>query len=64
MDPSTRPKPGNMKLWVDAVRFIKGGATEGRGALGFFTYMELSKYRFVQQDIGVFGLLIFAIFAQ
>lgn len=29
-----------MKLWVDVIRFIKQGAAGG--ALGFFTYMELS----------------------
>lgn len=33
-----------MKLWVDVLRFIKRGATGG--ALGFFTYMELSKSSF------------------
>ena len=40
MDPSARPLPKDMKLWVDVVRFIKRGASGG--ALGFFTYMELS----------------------
>jgi hypothetical protein len=29
-----------MKLWVDAVRWLKADAKGG--ALGFFTYMELS----------------------
>ncbi|KAL0948345.1 hypothetical protein HGRIS_010931 [Hohenbuehelia grisea] len=40
MDQSARPTPKDMKLWVDVVRFIKRGA-EG-GALGFFTYAELT----------------------
>ncbi|KAF9005203.1 hypothetical protein BDQ17DRAFT_1399400 [Cyathus striatus] len=40
MDSSARPSPKDMKLWVDVLRFIKRGAT--RGALGFFTYMELT----------------------
>ncbi|KAI6011823.1 FAD/NAD(P)-binding domain-containing protein [Pisolithus marmoratus] len=39
LDPATRPTAKDMKLWVDAVRFIKRGAQGG--ALGFFTYMEL-----------------------
>jgi hypothetical protein len=30
-----------MKLWVDVVRFMKRGAAGG--ALGFFTYAELSQ---------------------
>ena len=30
-----------MKLWVDCVRFVKRGAKGG--ALGFFTYAELSE---------------------
>ena len=42
MDPGARPTPRDMKLWVDCVRFIKRGAKGG--ALGFFTYMELSAY--------------------
>ncbi|KAJ3509101.1 hypothetical protein NLJ89_g5390 [Agrocybe chaxingu] len=40
MDPSARPSPKDMKLWVDVLQFIKRGATGG--ALGFFTYMELT----------------------
>ncbi|CAA7269404.1 unnamed protein product [Cyclocybe aegerita] len=40
MDPTARPSPKDMKLWVDVLRFIKRGATGG--ALGFFTYMELT----------------------
>ena len=43
MDPAARPSPHDMKLWVDAVRFVKRGAA--KGALGFFTYMELSACR-------------------
>lgn len=42
MDKDARPTPKDMKLWVDCVRFIKRGAKGG--ALGFFTYMELSKF--------------------
>ena len=41
MDKNARPTPKDMKLWVDCLRFIKRGAKGG--ALGFFTYMELSK---------------------
>lgn len=40
LDPTTRPTAKDMKLWVDIIRFIKRGAQGG--ALGFFTYMELS----------------------
>ncbi|EKM51088.1 uncharacterized protein PHACADRAFT_212988 [Phanerochaete carnosa HHB-10118-sp] len=40
MDPGARPTPHDMKLWVDAVGFVKRGAK--KGALGFFTYMELT----------------------
>lgn len=40
MDEGARPTPKDMKLWVDVLRFIKQGAKGG--ALGFFTYMELS----------------------
>ncbi|TFY73085.1 hypothetical protein EWM64_g10927 [Hericium alpestre] len=40
LDESARPTPKDMKLWVDAVRFIKRGARGG--ALQFFTYMELT----------------------
>ena len=43
MDPDARPTAKDMKLWVDCVRFIKRGAKGG--ALGFFTYMELSTHR-------------------
>ncbi|KAI0260377.1 FAD/NAD-P-binding domain-containing protein [Gloeopeniophorella convolvens] len=39
LDQSARPEQKDMKLWVDAVRFMKRGARGG--ALGFFTYMEL-----------------------
>jgi hypothetical protein len=31
-----------MKLWVDAIRYLKRGASGG--ALGFFTHMELSEW--------------------
>ncbi|KAH8105192.1 FAD/NAD-P-binding domain-containing protein [Cristinia sonorae] len=40
MDKDARPTPKDMKLWVDVIRFIKKGAKGG--ALGFFTYMELT----------------------
>ncbi|KAH7925801.1 FAD/NAD(P)-binding domain-containing protein [Leucogyrophana mollusca] len=40
LDPDARPAPKDMKLWVDVVRYIKRGASGG--ALGFFTYMELT----------------------
>jgi cation diffusion facilitator CzcD-associated flavoprotein CzcO len=40
MDVHARPSKKDMKLWVDVVRFIKQGARGG--ALGFFTYMELT----------------------
>jgi len=40
LDKDTRPLPKDMKLWVDVLGFIKRGATGG--ALGFFTYMELT----------------------
>lgn len=40
MDKGARPTPKDMKLWVDVLRFVKRGARGG--ALGFFTYMELS----------------------
>ncbi|KAI0065151.1 FAD/NAD-P-binding domain-containing protein [Artomyces pyxidatus] len=39
LDPDARPEPRDMRLWVDAERFVKRGARGG--ALGFFTYMEL-----------------------
>lgn len=42
LDKDARPPPRDMKLWVDALRFVKRGARGG--ALGFFTYMELSAY--------------------
>ncbi|THH13712.1 hypothetical protein EW146_g6535 [Bondarzewia mesenterica] len=40
LDKDARPPPKDMKLWVDALRFVKRGARGG--ALGFFTYMELT----------------------
>ncbi|KAI0703404.1 hypothetical protein BC835DRAFT_1410684 [Cytidiella melzeri] len=40
MDKDARPMPKDMKLWVDVIRFVKRGAKGG--ALGFFTYMELT----------------------
>ncbi|KAH8111650.1 FAD/NAD-binding domain-containing protein [Phellopilus nigrolimitatus] len=40
LDKNARPRPNDMKLWVDVLRFLKRGA-EG-GALGFFTYAELT----------------------
>ncbi|KAI0942706.1 hypothetical protein AcW1_003265 [Taiwanofungus camphoratus] len=40
MDKEARPVPKDMKLWVDVLRFVKRGAQGG--ALGFFTYMELT----------------------
>lgn len=40
MDKDARPIPKDMKLWVDVLRFVKRGARGG--ALGFFTYMELT----------------------
>ncbi|KAL1708023.1 hypothetical protein EV121DRAFT_288075 [Schizophyllum commune] len=40
LDPDARPLPKDMKLWVDCVRFVKRGAKGG--ALGFFTYAELT----------------------
>ncbi|KAI0078015.1 FAD/NAD(P)-binding domain-containing protein [Panus rudis PR-1116 ss-1] len=40
MDKDARPSPKDMKLWVDVLRFVKRGARGG--ALGFFTYMELT----------------------
>ncbi|KAI4293719.1 FAD/NAD(P)-binding domain-containing protein [Schizophyllum commune Loenen D] len=43
LDPDARPLPKDMKLWVDCVRFVKRGAKGG--ALGFFTYAELSECR-------------------
>lgn len=43
LDPDARPSPKDMKLWVDVIRFLKAGAKGG--ALGFFTYMELSESR-------------------
>lgn len=38
-DAKTRPKPHDMRLWVDVIRFIKESAPGGQ--LEFFTYMEL-----------------------
>ncbi|CAK5277517.1 unnamed protein product [Mycena citricolor] len=40
MDEGSRPEIQDMKLWVDVVRFLKRGAKGG--ALGFFTYAELT----------------------
>lgn len=40
LDPSARPSPKDMKLWVDVIRFIKRGAD--KGAFSFFTYAELT----------------------
>jgi len=40
LDVNARPEKKDMKLWVDVVRFIKRGASGG--ALGFFTYAELT----------------------
>lgn len=45
LDRSARPIPEDMKLWVDVLRFLKRGARGG--ALGFFTYMELSKKKYL-----------------
>ncbi|KAI0051320.1 FAD/NAD-P-binding domain-containing protein [Auriscalpium vulgare] len=39
LDKNARPRPEDMKLWVDFLRWVKQGARGG--ALGFFTYMEL-----------------------
>ncbi|WFD01261.1 hypothetical protein MYAM1_004023 [Malassezia yamatoensis] len=38
-DPSTRPSPKDMRLWVDCIRWIKENAPGGQ--LEFFTYMEM-----------------------
>ncbi|KIJ62461.1 hypothetical protein HYDPIDRAFT_176544 [Hydnomerulius pinastri MD-312] len=40
LDSNTRPTVRDMKLWVDVIRYVKRGASGG--ALGFFTYMELT----------------------
>ncbi|KAJ7172025.1 FAD/NAD(P)-binding domain-containing protein [Mycena filopes] len=40
LDENARPAPKDMKLWVDGIRFLKRGAAGG--ALGFFTYAELT----------------------
>lgn len=45
LDKSARPIPEDMKLWVDVLRFLKRGARGG--ALGFFTYMELSEKKYL-----------------
>lgn len=42
LDEKARPRKDDMKLWVDALRFVKRGSPGG--ALGFFTYMELSTF--------------------
>lgn len=39
LDKATRPKPRDMRLWVDCIHFIKEHAPGGQ--LDFFTYMEL-----------------------
>ncbi|CBQ72692.1 related to monooxygenase [Sporisorium reilianum SRZ2] len=39
MEKETRPRPRDMRLWVDLVRYIKERAPGGQ--LDFFTYMEL-----------------------
>lgn len=39
MDKECRPKPRDMRLWVDLIKFIKERAPGGQ--LEFFTYMEL-----------------------
>lgn len=51
LDVNARPKPNDMKLWVDVLRFIKRGASGG--ALGFFTYAELSKLLLALLDLRV-----------
>ncbi|EIW74220.1 FAD/NAD(P)-binding domain-containing protein [Coniophora puteana RWD-64-598 SS2] len=40
LDPDARPMKKDMKLWVDLIRYVKRGASGG--ALGFFTYAELT----------------------
>jgi len=40
LDKGARPEGEDMKLWVDVLRWLKRGARGG--ALGFFTYMELT----------------------
>lgn len=49
MDRDAQPTPKDMKLWVDVLRFVKRGARGG--ALGFFTYMELSASLRPSQDL-------------
>lgn len=44
MEENTRPLPRNMRLWVDAIRFVKENAPGGQ--LEFFTYMELCIWLF------------------
>ncbi|KAF8839218.1 FAD/NAD(P)-binding domain-containing protein [Paxillus ammoniavirescens] len=39
LDPAMAPTAKDMKLWVDAICYLKRGASGG--ALGFFTHMEL-----------------------
>ena len=39
LDPSTRPRTRDMRLWVDAISFVKENAPGGE--LEFFTYLEL-----------------------
>lgn len=61
MDKNARPLPKDMKLWVDAIQFVKRGATGG--ALGFFTYMELSESFFVifERVLTTFSDLVIAV---
>ena len=42
LDKKARPLPKDMKLWVDGLRWLKADARGG--ALGLFTYMELSAH--------------------
>jgi len=44
LDKGARPEGEDMKLWVDVLRWLKHGARGG--ALGFFTYMELTIWLF------------------
>jgi len=44
LDKGARPEGEDMKLWVDVLRWLKRGARGG--ALGFFTYMELTIWLF------------------
>lgn len=44
-DPSTRPAPRDMRLWVDGIRWLKENAPGGQ--LEFFTYMEMCIWFFL-----------------